>query len=693
MKSYLLIFAILLSSVSLLAQTPTISSLVVTGSGVKWYDAPTGGTQYTSPATTNLVNGQIYYASQTVNGVESNARVAVTANLTTVAAPATGTHTPSQTQVIWNWNAVSGASGYKWSTANVYSGATDMSNVLTKPETSLTCNTAYTRYIWAYNGSGCVSAVTTLTQSTSSCSVTSLTFNYTGGLQTYTVPVGVTSLLIEAWGAQGGTSDGGMGGYATGNLSVSPGQVLNVYVGGQGATNGSNGTAGGWNGGGRGGNSTMGSSGGGASDVRVAGTALTNRVIVAGGGGGFDYETPVAYGGAGGGLTGLDAYGTVIVSTGGTQLAGGTGGNANSVVGENGSLGNGGGNALYSGSTYQYGGGGGGGYYGGGGGSPWCGGGGGSSYIGGVTSGSTTAGMRSGNGEIKIAYNVSAGSSWTFTNASSTGRTGPTQVQVNAAYTGTSLEGGVVINTQGIQEWTVPVTGSYSIRASGAQGARSGGLGADITGTFSLTQGEIIKIVVGQTGVDGSSSGTMGGGGGGGSYVVRAPYSNVASILVAAGGGGGYTNTGVTTTMNAFSTESGGSTYSSGGGTSGNGGNSGIANGAAAGGGGFLTDGTSGAEGDVYSGGGKSFLNGAVGGNEGHTLGLNGGDGGFGGGGGGWHNTLNRSGGGGGYSGGQGGTWSGQQSGGGGGSINAGTSQTNTAASRSGNGQVIITKL
>ena len=51
---------------------------------------------------------------------------------------------------------------------------------------------------------------------------------------------------------------------------------------------------------------------------------------------------------------------------------------------------------------------------------------------------------------------------YTFTNAGATGRTGPTQVQVNAAYSGSSLAGAVTINTQGIQEWTVPVTGNYS---------------------------------------------------------------------------------------------------------------------------------------------------------------------------------------------------------------------------------------
>jgi hypothetical protein len=210
MKPYLFIFGLLLASFSSLAQTPTISSLVVAGSNIKWYDSPAGGTQYTSPGTTNLVNGQIYYASQTVNGVESTARVAVTANLTIVAAPATGTHTPAQTQVIWNWNSVSGATGYKWSTTNLYSGATDQGTAITTTETGLTCNTAYTRYAWAYNASGCVSAVTTLTQTTSACGETpwsgSLSgFGTLGG--TYTFLVTGTTSGGSIWGCDIYTDD------------------------------------------------------------------------------------------------------------------------------------------------------------------------------------------------------------------------------------------------------------------------------------------------------------------------------------------------------------------------------------------------------------------------------------------------------------------------------------------------------
>jgi len=167
MKKYLFILLLLLATVILKAQTPTVAELQPTGDHITWYDAATGGNILIKTAL--LVNGRHYYASQTVNGVESTARLDVTVTLVTVAAPTAGTHTPSQTQLVWNWNTVSGATGYKWSATNLYSSATDMGTAVTKTETGLTCNTAYSRYVWAYNGSGCVSAVTTLTKTTSSC--------------------------------------------------------------------------------------------------------------------------------------------------------------------------------------------------------------------------------------------------------------------------------------------------------------------------------------------------------------------------------------------------------------------------------------------------------------------------------------------------------------------------------------------
>ncbi|AZA55121.1 T9SS type B sorting domain-containing protein [Chryseobacterium sp. G0201] len=47
---------------------PKISDIQITGQNIKWYDAA----NTILPATTPLVNGQTYYASQTINGCESN---------------------------------------------------------------------------------------------------------------------------------------------------------------------------------------------------------------------------------------------------------------------------------------------------------------------------------------------------------------------------------------------------------------------------------------------------------------------------------------------------------------------------------------------------------------------------------------------------------------------------------------------
>ncbi len=82
--------------------------------------------------------------------------------------PSEGTHVPAVTQIIWNWNSVTDATGYKWNTINDYSSSTDMVAVTTKTETGLTCHTAYNRYVWAYNSCGNSTPVT-LNQTTSAC--------------------------------------------------------------------------------------------------------------------------------------------------------------------------------------------------------------------------------------------------------------------------------------------------------------------------------------------------------------------------------------------------------------------------------------------------------------------------------------------------------------------------------------------
>lgn len=81
-------------------------------------------------------------------------------------APAEGTHVASTDQIVWNWTSVTGATGYKWNTTNDYNSAQDVGTATNRTETGLTCNTPYTRYVWAYNNCG-VSAATELTESTS----------------------------------------------------------------------------------------------------------------------------------------------------------------------------------------------------------------------------------------------------------------------------------------------------------------------------------------------------------------------------------------------------------------------------------------------------------------------------------------------------------------------------------------------
>lgn len=85
-----------------------------------------------------------------------------------VNAPTAGTNTVTPGQVVWTWNSVAGATGYKWNTTNDYTTAIDMGTSLTKSETSLECETNYNRYVWAYNSCS-FSTPVTLSQSTTAC--------------------------------------------------------------------------------------------------------------------------------------------------------------------------------------------------------------------------------------------------------------------------------------------------------------------------------------------------------------------------------------------------------------------------------------------------------------------------------------------------------------------------------------------
>ncbi len=186
------------------------------------------------------------------------------------------------------------------------------------------------------------------------------TFNYTGAVQTYTVPAGAGGVTIQANGAGGGSGGndsngwggaGGAGARASGTYYAAPGTVLNIYVGqggragntSQGAFTcanaaGAGGLAGGAAGfaGGSGGQAGCdGWSGGGAGGgaASVVATAANARLVIAGGGGG----------GQGGALDVLGRAGLAAPATPIGALPGSAGVAGNTRVGDGSGGGGGGG--------------------------------------------------------------------------------------------------------------------------------------------------------------------------------------------------------------------------------------------------------------------------------------------------------------------------------------------------------------
>jgi len=283
---------------------------------------------------------------------------------------------------------------------------------------------------------------------------------------------------------------------------------------------------------------------------------------------------------------------------------------------------------------------------------------------------------------------------YTFTNCGATGSVGPTQTQVNNAYTLTNLAGMVGTTTTGIQTWTVPATGLYRVTARGASSgvngntARLPGYGATMAGDFSLNAGDVLQILVGQMGENHPSYAA---GGGGGSFVTKSPHNSTLSILVIAGGGGAPSGdfnglSAVTATCGTFDVQSGPGQCGGAGGITFTG-NSGGA------GGGFFTDG---AGNTTVANGGKAYVNGGAGALTTMLYAR----GGFGGGGGNASPATSTyaSNGGGGFSGGNGGnrnstSGTGRMGGGGGGSFNNGINQANSVNTSTGHGLVTIQEL
>lgn len=417
-----------------------------------------------------------------------------------------------------------------------------------------------------------------------------LNFDYTGTVQSVTLPKGIYTL--ECWGAQGGNrsqdsasatvTGSGLGGYSIGTLTLTQLTTCYIYVGGQGGMSSSTGNVkveGGFNGGGFASHESTGepgNGGGGATDVRIAQDSLYARVIVAGGGGGSgeDNET----GGYGGGETGGAGSGNTSLTqasqtSGGTNSFGfGLGGNT-----YNGGAGGGGwygGASRYSVSSYSTG-------------SDSEGGGGGSGYV--YTS-STAKNYPSGcllnsSYYLSAAKTIAGNTSFTSpTGSSETGHSGNGYCRITvieckntALYTrinnsmkkatafyfklnnnkiygvGSANYNGSVMNfdyTGSVQTATL-APGTYKLECWGAQGGTYssyiGGYGGYSKGTITLTEATTVYISVGgagsssstAAGFNGGGTGISSGRGGGGATDVRIGQNSLYSRVIVAGGGGG----------------------------------------------------------------------------------------------------------------------------------------------------------
>lgn len=346
-----------------------------------WVELSSLGKSVTTFSDTSLAPGTYCYSMTAFGlGGESTRTSATCATVVnTPAAPSGVTGSAISNGALISWASAAGVTAY-----NVYNADTNVlvgvrtGTAAYYPVEGLTNGTAYRFYVKAVVGAieSEPSSIVTVTPTT-----TTVTFGSVQATETWTVPEGVTEVQAVLVGAPGGTA----GAYAAGRganfkvtLPVTPGEVLNINVGERGKLNDSA-----FNGG-QGALYTV--SGGGATDIRRNGNALTDRILVAGGGGGAGTAgaCPTGYNAgtpsANNVTVGCPEY-VVRPGLGGTQTAGGA---TDATRGNAGALGLGGSGKPFS-LTLGGGGGGGGGYYGGSGGgansSQRAGGGGGSSFI------------------------------------------------------------------------------------------------------------------------------------------------------------------------------------------------------------------------------------------------------------------------------------------------------------------------
>ncbi len=110
----------------------TLAQLSVTGTAIQWYASPTGGAAL--PSNTTLVNATTYYASQTVNGLESTSRLAVTVTLNTAPVAPSAINGPvhfcfNSLGQSYSIGSVAGATSYIWTTPAGATGSSTSTNI------------------------------------------------------------------------------------------------------------------------------------------------------------------------------------------------------------------------------------------------------------------------------------------------------------------------------------------------------------------------------------------------------------------------------------------------------------------------------------------------------------------------------------------------------------------------------------
>ena len=150
------------------------------------------------------------------------------------ATPVAGVHVVSETQVVWKWGVVAGAAGYKWNTSNDFASGTDVGLNAKATESGIRPDSAYTRYVWAYNDFG-ISAVAVITAHTAPYYIG---LGYGGGIIFYLDGTGHHGLIAApadqsatAWGCSVTGIPGTSTAFGTGQANTAA-IVNGCYTGG-----------------------------------------------------------------------------------------------------------------------------------------------------------------------------------------------------------------------------------------------------------------------------------------------------------------------------------------------------------------------------------------------------------------------------------------------------------------------------